>query len=49
MIHFVSEELQYSFVHKERTHKSKTGGYVCICIVQPGKEEGAERTGQVSL
>lgn len=35
---------------KERTYKSKEiGGYGYMCVVQPGKQEGAERSGQVSL
>lgn len=46
----MSEEFQYSSVLKERVYKSKeTGGYGYTCVVQPGKQEGAERSGQVSL
>lgn len=50
MIPFISEKFQCSFVLKERMYKSKeTGGYGYMCLVHPGKQEGAERSGQVSL
>lgn len=36
-------------VYTERMYKSKeTGGYGYACVVQPGKQEDAERNGQVS-
>lgn len=50
MLPLISEKLQYSFVLKEKTYKSKeTGGYGYTWVVQTRNQEDAEGIGQVSL
>lgn len=49
VIPFISEKFQYSFMLQERMYNLKELVVMGMRVVQPGKQEGAERSGQVSL